>query len=702
MDIENIKSRLASYAEKPKPSEIKPEQFIERNKFVYQSFGGDPTIKYVPNEQGFYFAHEPGQIGYNSSWIEQGRDGDLINWAIFHELSHFADLRSDPEGYISQFDGAKSKAIKLAPEIIQRAQGIIPNVSEKAVISHIESRINRFNNIANDIYVNRLVQNRSPKYEKGSKGEKKIENLYSSDLFKGTDYRKLPLHEQFGYYLLRKTMVPGEDIQVSPDIEQIMKTKIKFGKYELTPMEVAALLRPQKNKDTKASVRAKIVESTLEPIFIKLLMQDYNEKLDEKEQQKNQEQGSEEKQKNSQEQNDDNPKPPENKEKGEESSADESGDFDPFADSSLNPDSFEKEMTPEEIDKLKDQLKEYVKKQKEKEKKEDKNKEEDEKSPTEKAKEIQIEIDKKWCKDNNIEFIDFKKINKITQQIEPYMRQMTELWKSIIYGSSREIKIGIDGHFKNGTELDIQKVINDWPLIEQKKFDEIRPMLKTITKENLVEKPELIRIHLLGDISGSMMGEKKNMLDQAATLILRSFQEFNEYLEITREETKSKLKADSEIILFNDEVRRIKQFDSNDGVVSSRISTIKGLTNLISNGVSNGTDGYAALETVLNSLSPDDIEKIKSEKTMDMIFFITDGGMEAEDTRGLVDLLLDKGIICRAFQIGTCHEYETESFNAVWNTDREKKLGEIVGSDVANLIPLIKNSLQEYLTNVRL
>lgn len=67
-----------------------------------------------------------------------------------------------------------------------------------------------------------------------------------------------------------------------------------------------------------------------------------------------------------------------------------------------------------------------------------------------------------------------------------------------------------------------------------------------------------------------------------------------------------------------------------------------------------------------------------------------------------VDALLENGLIVRAFQIGQVSQGEADTFNKVWNSGRDVVHGEMVGTDIAQLIPALVQVLKDYLWNVQL
>jgi uncharacterized protein YegL len=259
----------------------------------------------------------------------------------------------------------------------------------------------------------------------------------------------------------------------------------------------------------------------------------------------------------------------------------------------------------------------------------------------------------------------------------------------------------MEGYFKTGTEMDIQKVIKDWPKIVQKKFDEVRVMKRIISKEELVQMPERINVRVIGDMSGSMDNHKLHILQQSIVLILSSLREFNTQLNLTRSQTKSKLEADTEVWIFGDKAEQIKKLRAKSKLNDEQGAIIKMFEKL---GTSNGgTYDNKALEAIHESFSAEDLQKIAQKKTMEIIFIVTDGGSSNPDeTIKAIKKLVDSDVIVIAFQIGVVSENDSRIFNEVWNKGREEKLGEVIGKEIANLIPAITQALKKYLSGVRL
>lgn len=682
------------FSEELKEYQKEGQEMIDSYRRFFMTYAKDVSLDFKMSN-GFYIDLENGEVNMDTKWFaEKDFSKEQILWANLHELSHFRDLAQDPEKMMKNFDYIKEQAKKTGavmmdkweekygatdPEFIEnlKKQKPInkkdPNKTMNAVEKTAYKIHHTFYNIFDDIYVNNLVERKAPKYEKKEKGGEEIKKLYSEKLFAKTDYSKLPRHLQFLYKLIREEMVQDEKVELSDEVADIIKQKIKFQGKEYTPDEIInEFIKPKGDRDTKAGQRYFILQKTLEPIFEELLAKDLEEWEPEKPKQQKGKKG-----------------------KGEP----RKGSVNPFEQDyqeyeENNPD----QINPEEI-------KDWMDKQKEDKKKEEeqkaKGKEKESKSAEENAKESQDKMDKEWCEKHNISQETFQQYRKIEQEVTPYLEDLSRLWQRIIFGSTKKIERGMEGYFKTGTELDIPKVIEEFPKIQKGKLEETRIFKKITQKEVLIRKPELIRVRLVGDMSSSMDTEKRHTLQQCFVLLLSSLREFNTYLNLTRSQTKSKLEANTEAWIFGDSAKRVKRLRSESGYDDEQVETIK-IFEKLQNTIGNTYDNKA-LEAILKSLTPEDREKIGQEKIMEMVFEITDGGSSAPTaTRQAVNKLTESGVITRAFQIGDVDEDEKKTFNEVWNKNREEKLGEIIGKKIENLLPAVTELLKKYLGSVRL
>ncbi len=683
--------------EKPRePAEYQREAqaMVDSYRRFFQTFAQDVSLRFRLSDK-FYIDLENGEVNLAAQWFaERGYSREQILWANLHELSHFRDLAEDPKRMMENFDYVQAQAKKTGamilqkwvqkygasdPTFIDRLKKQQPtsrkdpqktmNAAERAAyqIHHT------FYNIFDDVYVNNLVARKAPRYEPGTAGGNQVDALYRDKLFPKTDYAQLPRHMQFLYKLLREEMVPGEEVQISDEVKAALEEKVAFqGKEYMAREIVENFIKPRGRRDTKAGQRYFVLQKTLEPIFGELLKKD----LDEWDPQKPHKQKG-------------------GKGKGDDSPEDAnpfSGDYKDWNDN--NPDQFDDNDIKEWADKA-----EIDKKNKEAE---DMAKKADEgKTAEEKAKAGQEKIDQTWCEKHGVKSETLRQFRKIEAEVAPYLEELTKLWQRIIFGSTRKIEREMAGHFKMGSELDIEKTIEEWPQIQKGDIEKAEVMQKMVSKENLIERPELIRLRLVGDMSGSMNEAKRHVLQQCFVLLLSSLREFETHLNLTRSQTKTKLEVDTEGWIFGDEEKKIKKLRAESNFEDEQVEIVK-IVEHLQNTIGNTYDN-TALEKIIEEITPEERNKIAQERIMEMIFEITDGGSsDAAAARRAVDTLDDISVIARAFQIGETSEEEKATFNAVWNVNREEKLGEIVGKDIQNLLPAIAELLKKYLGNVRL
>ncbi len=669
------------------------QALIDSYRRFFITFAKDVSLTFKMSN-GFYIDLEQGIVNLDAKWFkEKGYSTEQLRFAVLHELSHFRDLAADPKMMMANFDYIKTQAKTTGAHILdkweaaygQKDPAFIENLKKQRpfnpkkpteTMNSVERAAydihHTFYNILDDIYVNNLVASKASVYEAGESGGEEVKKLYQEKLFKETDYSQLPRHLQFIYKLIREEMVADEPVIVSDEVQARLDQAIQFQGKTYTPREIVLnFIRPRAGRDTKSGQRYFVVRNTLEPIFQELLLEDLSEWQ---------------------------PKKPE-KQKGDSQGEPQSGSGNPF-------DGAYSEFNENNPDQIPDSsIEDWVhtdedKKKVEAAKKEDASKEEN-KSAAARAGEAQDKMDQAWVEKHGIKIETLRKYRRLENEVAPYLEDLSNLWQRIIFGKTRQVERGIAGHFKSGTEMDIGKVIEEWPQIEKGNAEEARVMKKMTQKEILTERPELIRVRLVGDLSGSMDQSKKQVLEQCFVLLISSLREFNTHLNLTRRQTKSKLTVDTEAWVFGDSARQIKPLRGEADFDDEQVETLKMFEQLSQS--LGGTNDHKPLEEIIGSLNQEEQNRISQGKIMEMVFEITDGGSNnPEAARKAVDELADIGVIVRAFQIGQTNENERLVFNQVWNTNRADKLGEIVGEKIANLLPAITELLKKYLHNVRL
>ena len=719
------KEDLESYRERA-------QDFIDRYSKTgfFASFSGDTSIRFKLG-QAFMFDFQKGEVNLATDWFyNKGFSEKQILWACMHEVGHFDDFKNDPERLMKNFDHIADEARKTGDimlhkweaaldqndpkqkaflDSLKKTEPVNPNRPEMGSFNRLAQSAygihHPFYNSLDDIWVNNSVSRKAASFERGTEGGKEIESLYKDKLFPGFDYSKgESRHRQFINKLLRDDNVPDEQCIVAPDVEEALNRKLKFGGKSYTAKElIATFIKPRTGRDTKVGERYAILRRTLEPIFKELLAKDIADWKPEWKPPEEQSQGG----------------------KGDGGESPPSKDSQEQQEQETNP--FEKEIKDwkeNTIDQLppedmKDMFKKFeeVKEKKEEEAKkaettkheeEEKARKEaeeieaeDEETPDEKASETQKKEDEQWAgknassehtKEQLLE--NLARFREVQVEIAPHLEELSALWRHIIFGTSREIVRGMEGHFKTGDELDVQKTIEDWGSLQEGKFEQAKIFRKIEDREVVTQKPELIRVRVAGDMSGSMNSEKLEILQQAMVLIFSSLDEFQTYLNATRADTKSKLEVETEGWVFNNSAEKIKSFDDKENLEMVSVFDHFRVTR-------GSTYDNVVLSDILDSLSPEDEERIKSGKIMDIVFEITDGGSSDPDSaKEAVDKLVEKEVITRAFQIGQVSIGEQHTFDAVWNRGRDKSRGELVCVNISALIPAITKALKEYLGDV--
>ncbi len=662
--------------------------FIDGRRSFLNTFAGDTSLQFRASDR-FMINLENGEVHMDIRWfVDQGYSKEQILWAVFHELSHFRDLADDPARMRENFVYIEDRARQTAPAILKKFEAafgtthpdIVAAVKEQRPLSPKDKtktmnaaelaamRIHhRFFNIFDDAFVNSMVARRAPAYESGTEGGKAVEALYRK-LFPIADYTKdaeggmlaqaTPRHLQFLDKLLRDVMVTDETTMVSDDVGEALHRKLRFeGRLMTARQLVDNYLRPKTGRDTLAGRRYEVLRQTLEPVFEELLRKDIAEWQ---------------------------PRLPAEWEGSVPMPWKE--EYDAY--DQKNPDKFSDESVSDWIDD-----------------REKKQKASASGSPEEQPKpEEMTERDEAFCREHNIDEETFKTYVEIRNSVAPYLNELARLWRSIVYGSSVRVKTEMVGHFRSGEELDVGEAIRQYPSIARGDTEDLRLMKRRREIRGEVNKPERINLRFVGDGSGSILdddGTKLRVLRQCYTLLMESFGEFNTYLGANRAISRTKLRADTEAWMFSKNARKIKSFAA-DTKVADEAEIIRNFAQVEAD-PEGSTRDFLALQQILASLSPHDLKQMADGKNMELVIVVTDGGSSnSVQARAAVDELTNKGVVARAFQIGEVNEYEQEVFNSVWNYGHDERFGELVGGDVANVVPAIVKLLKKYLGDIKI
>jgi hypothetical protein len=217
-------------------------------------------LRIDPRAETFAFDHQRREIIVSPRLIEElNLETEEKKYIFLHELGHLIQLFQDPQSYLELFEISKKKA-----------------ESKKENKDAYQRAWRNFFNIFFDIHANSIIRALMPIYQKGERLEKLPQNFYSQKAFPEKDYSQAPLSVQFLYYLLRRVMVPNEEVIISERVRKEIEQKINFFGREYPSLEAFVreeIFNPSKTiKDIMF-----ILKEFLIPIYEKLLEEDAKE-----------------------------------------------------------------------------------------------------------------------------------------------------------------------------------------------------------------------------------------------------------------------------------------------------------------------------------------------------------------------------------------------------------------------------------------
>lgn len=640
------------------------EQFIRRHGRWLSLFARDGSINYKPNPNAETFSFHPKdfKIEVPTSWFANPEyTEDELLFANHHELGHFMDMRKNPEAYLENFKEMEKDADILA----KKYHASHPNTPLDQVKRFYYNELHSLYNVLDDISVNNLVLQRNHFFDSGD-GRSAVNTLYRDKLgFGEADYTNQPLHRQMIYSRLRDEMI-GDTCGKSIVDERVSATinKKKLGKSirdlinsELKPIR-GTLADPKERYDK--------IRHLIQPEYLKLL----EVSLEEEQQKKLQNQ-------------DQTPS---------ESQNDNVSDFDPFNDKN-NPlqyrDLLDKGENTEQT--IKDILKGFKEA-----------KEIDEMSSEEREKYLGNKARKEFDKLHGITEKQRKESDRIKNEISKSRKEMRRFWHGLI-GKSIEYRQTVVHRQKKG-RLNVSEYVKQYPqVVESERHGSIRNLEvydRMGLEREVIDQPEAIDITLLVDCSGSMDKQKIKAAKEAAALLMWSIKDFNDELDITRRETKSKLRANTELIVFGSDFKEKKPFNRNKSKLDNDADIIKSISAI--NDRMGTTDDASPLADIHARLSTEERSKIKSKKLKKIIMEITDGEPnDAKATSAKVQQLANEGILMIGFQIGEVSRQDRDTFNSIWNTgDANNKKGIYIGKNVSRLPERLISALANSLNNI--
>ncbi len=715
-EVANVVSKIES-----RPSDSDIHSFMRRHGRDLSVFAGDASLKYkIHNTPGIntaYFNPKEVSINIPESWLGNPEyNQPQLKWIQYHELGHFIDMRKNPEVFLDNFKKMEQDAERLTRDIIARHPKADKNKLEGYIYEGIHSLYNRLD----DIYVNNLVGIRSPNYRNGEYA-KDVSDLYIDKLgYSETDISEIPPHEQFSVALLQDEMV-GDIIgraHVSDKVEAVLSKKI-LGRNirEIVDQK----LKPTPNRPVDPKDRYNLIRAVIQPEYYKLMMDFIEEKLYEEENmnfnqqdqgsqqdQESDSQGSESQDSQGSESQDsqdsqqdqesqDSQQSDQTKNHGHQAERDEKSSDQMDADTKADfldyyEENKDSEMSIDE-ETVRQILEFFVEQQKI-----------DAMSPKEREDYLSKKQQEQFDEENGISSDERDIYESVKARIDKPRKEMRNFWKNLI-GKSIEYESQRVDQQRRG-KLNVNDFINNYAQItESQKRGDNREM-DIYSRNELeaipVEKPEKIEISLVMDGSGSMEGDKIKVARETAELLMLSVKDFNDYLNQTRRQTKSKLRADTEVFIFGSYFEKVKSFSEGKNVNIEEADIIKSISKI--NDEYGSTADHNPLNYISATINKDQRHKISQQKLKKIVFHITDGGSDdPQEAQLAVSRLIDEGVLTFAFQIGEVDSRERAEFEYVWNSQPNGlKMGTYIGDDISSLPLELSKKLTEALKGIRL
>ena len=622
-------------------SREKAQQFTRRYGRNLSLFSRDSSLQFEMSADASTFAFDASsfKVLVPLEWFSKGEynENELL-FANYHERAHFIDMRKNPKAYLGNFERMRTKSRELAADYCADHQN---ETRKEGVKKFFYDELHTLYNCLDDIYVNDMVRSRVPLFNDGD-GAKSITTLYDKLGYSDQDLTGQPLHRQLVFSLLRDAMISKERgmSKVDERVEEVLNKKT-LGKTLRSTVQTELRTRAGILRDPEE--RYKLIRTIIEPAYLKLLEESLNDQ-----------------------------------------DIPDDGEFAPFGDAD---EQFKEGLDKgENSDKI---AKEILDALADKEK-------EDKMSPQERAKYQAEKRKKDFDKAHGITEKERGLCERISQTIREPRKKMREFWTNII-GKSMEYKLRRVGGQRRG-RLDINSFINRYPdVVDAERNGDLRSLevyQRSVLEHELIDKPDRIEATLLVDCSGSMTGDKTEMARKTAALLMYSLKDFNDELERTRRQTHSKLKTDSQVLVFGTEFSEAKPFAGDRGVSQADADIIKSISAI--NSDMSGTNDAAPLGWLGLGITDQQRQSMHEKKLKKIIFVITDGGSQSEDeSRANVVKLAEDGVIMVAFQIGSVSPEDEQTFKKVWASDSRDSKHIIKGIQISDVEQLPNELMKE-------
>lgn len=228
-------------------------EFGKRFENTINAYFGTPDMKFTVKPGGWYIDLENIEVNADPNFfLQKGYSEAEAMFCTFHEAEHFRDMIQDPEEYGRLFERMKQKS-SVHPAYPKALQTMW--------------------NCLEDVMVNRVVMNRW-------KAAPKAKNVLYPKLFPTISMRGKPRHRQFMYAMLREAMLPGEPMDLDPEVrEALNKCQARPGGRGTT-VDVLTDVDLKGRARLAPKGRFALIRTSFEPTFEALYRQDLVDRRD--------------------------------------------------------------------------------------------------------------------------------------------------------------------------------------------------------------------------------------------------------------------------------------------------------------------------------------------------------------------------------------------------------------------------------------
>jgi hypothetical protein len=669
------------------------QNILDRARSRFTDFAGPrvPSFRFANEHESHvktaYFTHNRGDgkpevVMSPDFFIQNNLTNAQVEWVMMHELGHFLDWKKSKRTYEENFVKARDLgnvlAKDLADEYKKRYSEDLPAIRVASIGAKLgEIYSSGYYNVLDDVWVNHTVQE-SQEFAPGTPGDVEREELYKKTL---SPARNLSYHEfesyQYLYALLRGENVQ-EGFRITEAPEKALRQEYRvFGKT-LTVKDIIDIYfnpvqeKGGRSKKTDHRTRHSVAEMTLLPAYTTLLKNDMLRVLDDYHK---------------------NPMK----------------DFDKILSELIEKyGSMFPDFIPHEVF---DEWSTYTEKKDAEERDNEMGstpppKRED---PREAAKKRVEESMRQWREQHNIREDLHTHVTKVEHTIQQYLNELDQLWKQISTGVTVERRRGATGNHAHGARISIPQFIRQYPRVINGQADKLRVMERFDPVEQAINRPERIEVTLILDRSSSMFpwdpnsppmdSPKNKALEEVTLLVMKSLERFNSYLDSTRDETRTKLHADTEVILYGARAEIGKPFRGEGSLGNDRVEQYKVMEQLANDMSANNEE--AALQILTKDMNSEKPSLIEQKKLLKIAILITDGGTHpSEELLSQINRLTKDGVHIFALQIGKVSDQEKKLFEETWMKNRADPLGYVIGEDLSMLGPSIAKVLEDELSSV--